>query len=431
MFDLMEEEIHSKIEEEIHSKYVGVKKYYFTFLKWLLLSIIVGVVCGFIGTAFFYCVSSSTNVRKMFPFLIYFMPLAGMLIVFAYRTLGVKHDKGTNLVISSIRSKEVVPLRTVFLIFVSTSITHLFGGSAGREGAALQIGGGIGARIGKIFRLDERGLHILTMCGMSAVFSALFGTPITATIFSMEVISVGLMHYSALVPCLFSSIISYQIAIHANVEFEIYNLAVFPPETFITYGKVIVIGLVCAMVGVIFCETMHKFSKLIRKIIKNPYVLAAFGGGVIIILTLLVGNQDYNGAGTDIILKAVNGEAHWYSFILKIIFTVVTLSCGFKGGEIVPTFFIGSTLGCVLAPVIGLPASFGAALGMIGIFCAVVNCPIASLALSIELFGVDRIILFAIVCVVSYMMSGTYSLYSSQKIMYSKLEPEYINRNAK
>jgi len=419
------------IEEEIHSKYIGAKKYYFTFIKWLFLSIIVGIVCGCIGTTFFYCISSSTSIRKMFPELIFFLPLAGMLIVFAYRTLGMKHDKGTNLVISSIRSKEVVPLKMVFLIYVSTSITHLFGGSAGREGAALQIGGGIGARIGKIFKLDERGLHILTICGMSAVFSALFGTPITATIFSMEVISVGVMHYSAFVPCLFSSIISYEIATHAKVEFEVYNILAFPPETFVTYGKVILIGLICAMVGVIFCECMHKFSKFIRIKIKNQYILAAFGGAVIIVLTLLVGNQNYNGAGTDIILKAVSGEADWYSFILKIIFTVVTLSCGFKGGEIVPTFFIGATLGCVLGPVIGIPASFSAALGMIGMFCAVVNCPIASLILSVELFGVERILLFAIICVVSYMMSGTYSLYSSQKIMYSKLEPEFINRNAK
>lgn len=419
------------IEKELHSKYVGAKKYYLTFIKWLFLSIIVGCVCGSIGTAFFYCVSASTNIRQQYPVLIWFLPLAGMLIVFAYRSLGMKHDKGTNLVISSIRSKEAVPLRMVFLIFVSTSITHLFGGSAGREGAALQIGGGIGSKIGNIFRLDERGLHILTMCGMSAVFSALFGTPITAAIFSMEVISVGLMHYSALVPCLFSSVISYEIAIHANVEFEAYKILAFPSESLLTYGKVIMIGLLCAMVGVIFCESMHKCSKIIHFWIKNQYIRAALGGAVIIILTLLVSNQDYNGAGTDIILKAVSGDAKWYSFIIKIVFTVITLSCGFKGGEIVPTFFIGATLGCVLGPIVGIPASFSAALGMIGMFCAVVNCPLASLILSVELFGMDRIILFAIVCAVSYMMSGTYSLYSSQKIMYSKLEPEFINRNAK
>ena len=419
------------IEEEIQSKYKGAKKYYITFIKWLILSVIVGVVCGSIGTFFFYCVSGSTIVRQMFQNLIFLLPFAGMLIVFSYTSLGMKHDKGTNLVISSIRSKDEVPLRMVLLIFTSTSITHLFGGSAGREGAALQIGGGIGTKIGKIFKLDERGLSILTMCGMSAVFSALFGTPLTAAIFSMEVVSVGLMYYSALVPCLFSSVIAYEMAIHAGVEFEVYKVTNLPPDTILTYGKVILVGLCCAMMGVIFCELMHKFSKYIHNIIKNRYVLVFAGGVAIIILTLLVGNQNYNGAGTAIIEEAIAGNAEWYSFILKMIFTVITLSCGFKGGEIVPTFFIGATLGCVLGPLVGLSASFGAALGLIGMFCAVVNCPIASLILSVELFGVNKIILFAIVCAVSYMMSGTYSLYSSQKIMYSKLEPEYINRYAK
>lgn len=419
------------IEEELQSKYRGAKKYYFTFLKWFFLSVVVGTICGLIGTFFFFCVSGATIVRQMFPWFVYLLPFAGMLIVFSYRALGMKHDKGTNLVIKSIRSRETVPLKMVFLIFTSTSITHLFGGSAGREGAALQIGGGIGTKIGKLFKLDDRGLHILTMCGMSAVFSALFGTPLTATIFSMEVISVGLMHYSALVPCLFSSILAYEIALLLGVEFEVYKIAQIPEESILMYGKVILIGLCCAMIGVIFCEVMHNFSKLLRFWIRNQYLLAFIGGVAIIILTTIVGNQDYNGAGTFVIERAIEGEAEWYSFILKIIFTAITLSCGFKGGEIVPTFFIGATLGCVLGPIFGLPASFGAALGLIGMFCAVVNCPIASLILSVELFGAGRIIPFAIVCAVSYMMSGTYSLYSSQKIMYSKLEPEYINRNAK
>lgn len=263
----------------------------------------------------------------------FLLPFAGMLIVFSYNSLGMKDDKGTNLVISSIRSKDEVPLRMVLLIFTSTSITHLFGGSAGREGAALQIGGGIGTKIGKIFKLDERGLSILTMCGMSAVFSALFGTPLTAAIFSMEVVSVGLMYYSALVPCLFSSVIAYEMAIHAGVEFEVYKVTNLPPDTILTYGKVILVGLCCAMMGVIFCELMHKFSKYIHNIIKNRYVLVFAGGVAIIILTLLVGNQNYNGAGTAIIEEAIAGDAEWYSFILKMIFTVITLSCGFKGGR--------------------------------------------------------------------------------------------------
>lgn len=426
-----ESNVLEQVEKEIQAKYKGLKKYYVTFFKWVLLSLIIGGVCGGIGTLFFYCISIATTTRQEHAWLIYFLPIAGLVIAFAYSKAGLKKDKGTNLVITSIRSKESVPLRMVALIFSSATITHLFGGSAGREGAALQIGGGIGTRIGKIFRLTEREMSVVTMCGMSAVFSALFGTPLTATIFSVEVVSVGLMHYSALVPCLFASIIAYQIAKYAEVTFEVYHLTEFPAENMLTFGKVIVIGLVCAMVGVIFCEVMHKTGKLVKRYITNRYILAAVGGVVIVLLTKLLGTYDYNGAGSHIIEQAIEGEAVWYAWMIKIVFTAITLSCGFKGGEIVPTFFIGSTLGCVVAPLIGLPASLGAALGLIGMFCAVVNCPIASLFLSVELFGTEGLLLFAIVCVVSYMMSGTYSLYSSQKIIYSKLEPEYINRKAK
>lgn len=419
------------IEEELQSKYQGGKKYLVTFVKWLFLSIFIGGVCGAAGTLFFHCVSISTRVRTAHLWLIYLLPFIGLLIVFAYHMAGLNRDKGTNLVIHSIRSKEVVPLRMSLLIFVSTALTHLCGGSAGREGAALQIGGGIGAKIGQIVHLNEKELHVMTMCGMSAVFSALFGTPLTATVFSIEVVSVGLMHYSALVPCLFSSILAYEIATHAGVVYETYHLSDFPPETLLSYGRIIVIGLICAAVGVIFCVIMHKTGKLLHFYVRNRYLLVFAGGALIVLLTKLCGTYDYNGAGGDVIARALEGDAVWYAFLMKILFTAITLSSGFKGGEIVPTFFIGSTLGCVIAPLIGLPASFGAALGMIGMFCAVVNCPIASLLLSVELFGAERIVLFAIVCAVSYMMSGTYSLYSSQKIVYSKLEPEYINKHAK
>ena len=419
------------IEHEIQSKYKGAKQYYITFLKWFLLSIIVGCCCGVVGTLFFYCVTMATKIRTGHDWLIYFLPFAGLLIVFAYQKAGMKKDKGTNLVISSIRSKEVVPLKMVALIFGSTTLTHLFGGSAGREGAALQIGGGIGTKIGQMVHLSEKELHVLTMCGMSAVFSALFGTPLTATVFSLEVISVGLMYYSALVPCLFASIIAYEIATFAGVEYETYHLAEYPAASLSNYGRVILLGLVFATVAVIFCETMHKTGRIIHMYVHNRYLLAILGGVLIIGLTMLVGNHDYNGAGGDVIARAIGGEAVWYAFFLKMIFTAITLSTGYKGGEIVPTFFIGSTLGCVIAPFIGMPASFGAALGLVGMFCGVVNCPIASLFLSVELFGAKNLLMFAVVCVVSYMMSGTYSLYSSQKIMYSKLEPEYINRRAK
>ena len=293
------------IEEELQSKYQGGKKYLVTFVKWLFLSIFIGCVCGAAGTLFFHCVSISTRVRTAHLWLIYLLPFAGLLIAFAYHMAGLNRDKGTNLVIHSIRSKEVVPLRMSLLIFVSTALTHLV-------------------------LLNEKELHVMTMCGMSAVFSALFGTPLTATVFSIEVVSVGLMHYSALVPCLFSSILAYEIATHAGVVYETYHLTDFPPETLLSYGRIIVIGLICAAVGVIFCEIMHKTGRLLHFYVRNRYALVFAGGALIVLLTKLCGTYDYNGAGGDVIARALEGDAVWYAFLMKILFTAITLSTSGK-----------------------------------------------------------------------------------------------------
>ena len=264
----------------------------------------------------------------------------------------------------------------------------------------------------------------MTMCGMSAVFSALFGTPLTATIFSMEVISVGIFQYSAFMPCLIASLISYGISKLLRVPEESYFLSVSPDLNFENCLRVILLAILLAILSILFCVVMHKTGALAKSKIKNAYFRAFLGGILILILTLLLGNQNYNGAGAAMIEQAIEGNANWYDFLLKLCFTAITLGFGFKGGEIVPSFFIGSTFGAFIAPFLGLPAPFCAAAGMIGVFCGAVNCPIASIILSIELFGSDNLLLFAIICSISYLLSGSFSLYSSQEIRYSKLRPE-------
>ncbi|MBE5922336.1 MAG: chloride channel protein [Lachnospiraceae bacterium] len=408
-----------------------MKVYFLVFLKWLFFAGITGTICGLVGTAFYYCVVTANQLRGAHPYLLYFLPVAGLVIIIFYHLLHMDKDRGTNLVISSIRSKEKVPLRMMVLIFFSTTLTHLFGGSAGREGAALQIGGSIGSYVGERFKLDEKDMHMITMCGMSAVFAALFGTPLTAAIFSIEVISVGIMYYSALFPCLTASLVAFGIAQAFKVKAEHYTILAAPNLHAGSALQVAVLGVVCALVSMLFCICMHKASHLFQEKLKNPYIRVLVGAGMIILLTLLVGNQDYNGAGSAVIERAMEGEVLPWAFLLKIAFTAITLSVGFKGGEIVPTFFVGATLGCVIAPMLGLPASFGAALGLVGLFCGVVNCPITSMILSVELFGSEHLLLFAIICTVSYMLSGTYSLYSSQKIVYSKIKAKYINADAR
>ena len=400
------------------------------FFKWIIISIITGVVGGAVGSIFHLSVELATKTRIEHSWILYLLPFGGLLIVFMYKK-GMKGDPGTNLVINSIRTDGKVPFLMAPLIFLGTVITHLFGGSAGREGAALQLGGSIGSQIGNLIGLDEKDMHLITLCGMSSVFSALFGTPLTATFFAMEVISIGIIHYSAFIPCIVSSVTAYYISIYFGLDPVRFNLNVIPEISLINIVKVMILGSLCAVVSIIFCNLLHKSNNISKKIISNAYVRVFIGGIVIVLLTIIIGTRDYNGAGMDVILNAMNGTAKPEAFLLKMIFTAITISVGYKGGEIVPTFFIGATFGCVVGKFLGLDPCFGAAVGLVALFCGVVNTLITSIILSIELFGAGNIVLFAIACGVSYMESGYYSLYSSQKIMYSKIKAEYINRNAK
>lgn len=320
-----------------------------------------------------------------------------------------------------------MPFRMAPLIFITTVITHLFGGSAGREGAALQIGGSLGASIGKLIKMDDSDKHIMTLCGMSAVFAALFGTPVTAALFSVEVISIGILYYSALVPCILSATISYAITEKFHITPTYFILNQVPEMSLATGIRVIILSVAAAVLSILFCMSMQVIGKTFKKYLKNQYLRILVGGVLLVLLTLAVRCNDYNGAGMNIIEQAIHGTAKPEAFILKLLFTCITIGCGFRGGEIVPSFFIGATFGCTLGGWIGLDPGFGAAMGLVCLFCGVVNCPLASLVLSIELFGASGILLFAIGCSVSYMLSGYYSLYSEQKIIYSKLRPHYVN----
>ncbi len=417
--------------ELLNRKYNSAKNYVKTFFKWIIVAGITGLVGGIIGSLFHVSVEKATEFRLLNNWIIYFLPVGGIAIAVLYRLFKMSDSTGTNQIIDSIRTDEHVPIILAPLIFISTVITHLLGGSAGREGAALQLGGSIGSLTGKIFRLDEKDMHLVVLCGMSGVFSALFGTPLTATLFAMEVISIGVIYYSSLVPCLVSSLVAYGVSLNFGIEPVHYTLSLVPELSVRTFVITTVLAAMCAVLSIIFCVVMHKTEHFMKHKISNDYVRGFAGGLAIVILTLLVGTRDYNGAGMNIVENAVNGVVKPEAFMLKMIFTAITIGAGFKGGEIVPTFFIGSTFGCFVGGLMGLNPGFSAAIGLVSLFCGVVNAPIASIILSIELFGVQGLILFAIACSVSYMLSGYYGLYSSQKIVYSKLKAEFININAK
>lgn len=394
-------------------------------IKWLAVGGLIGGIGGAIGSLFHIGVSYATRWRSAHPWVLYLLPLLGLIIVGLYRVTGVE-GKDTNAVIESVHFGKNVPVLLVPVIFLSTVLTHLGGGSAGREGAALQIGGGIGFETGRLLRLGEKDLPLATLCGMSAVFSALFGTPLTATVFAMEVISVGVFYYAGLVPCLTASLVGYLVSLLMGVPPTRFTVAAPLPEA-CTMLPVLVLAIGCALVSILFCRGLRETGRMAARLLPNPYWRAAIGGALIIGLTLLAGSTDYNGAGMELVERAVSGEANAWAWLLKLLFTAVTIGFGFKGGEVVPSFFVGACFGCVLGGLLGLPAGFGAAIGLVAVFCGVVNCPFASIFLSIELFGAGGLLYFAVACAVSYLLSGYCGLYSSQTILYSKMRAEFIN----
>ena len=400
------------------------------FLKWVLIAAFTGTLGGLVGSAFHISVSRASAFRAAHPRMLYLLPLAGVLIGLIYHFLHTENTN-TNTIIDSIQLGERVPFALVPTIFLSTVLTHLCGGSAGREGAALQIGGGLGNLAGRIFRLDEKDMRIATLSGMSAVFAALFGTPLTATIFALEVISVGVLYYSALVPCLVASLTALQISVLFGIAPERFALAACPVHWAMVL-RVAGLALLCTLVSIVFCLGMHQTEHLLRRVIKNDFVRVIAGGCAIVALTLLLGTTEFNGAGMDSIARAIEeGVARPDAFFWKLLFTALTLGSGYKGGEVVPCFFVGATFGCVAGALLGVPAGFAAAIGLVCVFCGAVNCPLASILLSVELFGSEGLIYFALACGIAYMLSGYFGLYSSQKIMYSKLKAEFINIHAR
>lgn len=397
--------------------------------KWLLVAVIVGSISGLFGSAFHICVDGATRLRLAHPWLLLCLPVAGVLIWGLYRLLRVE-GQSTNSIIEEVQSGCGLSGTLIPAIFCSTVITHLCGGSAGREGAALQLGGTVGFETGRLLRLDQRDLRTATMTGMAAFFSALFGTPLTASVFALSVVSVGLLYHAALLPCLCSALIAYGVSMLLGVEPT--RFAVTAPALEVgMLLRVALLAVLCALVSVLFCETIHGLEAGMKKWVKNDILRPMAGGAVIIVLTALCRTQDYNGAGMDVIVAAIErGTVAPWAFLMKLLFTAVTLGVGFKGGEVVPSFFVGATFACAVGPLLGIPAGFAAAVGLVSVFCGAVNCPLSSIFLAVELFGSEGLCYYATACVLSYVFSGYSGLYSSQRILYDKLKARYINARA-
>lgn len=404
----------------LNGKLSTAKQYLITFVKWGLFGLLMGAWGGLLGAAFHHALHFVTHLRNHNTWLIFLLPVGGLLSVGIYTLFRQRSNRGTNEVIDAVLSGGDVSAYVAPTIFLATTVTHLFGGSAGREGAALQIGGSTATLISRGLRLGRQDRRVLILCGMSAVFAGLFGTPLTATLFCMEFLSVGMLFSPALLPGYLAAYTASKVSALFGIRAEGLLLETAAAVTLGNSWKYLILAILISLVGILMCWLFHKAEHLAQLHIPNVWVRIAIGGAVIMVMTLLVGDHRYNGAGMDMALGAVEGHANWFDFLLKMLFTAITLAAGFKGGEIVPTFCIGATFGCIAGGLLGLDAGLCGALGLIGLFCCATNSPVASIVLSIEMFGGVNMHLFALVCVICFVLSGQGGLYSSQMQIFHK-----------
>ena len=390
------------------------------FFKWGILGILMGALGGLLGAGFHHTLHFVTHLRSEHTWLIFLLPVGGLLTVGLYKLFRLQANRGTNEIIdAALDGHHLNPLIAPG-IFLATAMTHLFGGSAGREGAALQLGGSTASLLGRLFRLKDDDRKVLIMAGMSSVFAGLFGTPLTACLFTMVFESVGTIFSPALLPCYLAAYLASRISARLGVHAEVFPLENAFSLTLANSWRFAVLAIAISLLGIAMCWVFHKAEHTAHKLLPNRWLRITVGGILVMGMTLLVGDQRFNGAGMDMALAAVAGNSDWYSFLLKMLFTAVTLAAGFKGGEIVPTFCIGATFGCLLGGLLGLDPGFAAALGLVGLFCCATNSPLASIVLSIEMFGATNIYLFALVCVICALLSGTGGLYASQVLQSAK-----------
>jgi H+/Cl- antiporter ClcA/PII-like signaling protein len=414
------------------------------FIKWLIIASPLGAMIGAACALFLWALEQVTQTRQLLPSLLFFLPLAGLLIAGLYLKLGKSVEGGNNLIMDQIHEPGGgVPSRMAPLILVSTVITHLFGGSAGREGTAVQMGGSIASTFARLLRLNAHDVRIMLMAGIAGGFGAVFGTPLAGAVFAMEVLAVGRMSYEALIPCLIASIVGDQTCIALGIRHTPYQItSVFaaaqtPHLDPLLLGKVALAAVAFGLASVLFAELQHSLQHMFKSAIRWPLLRPVVGGAIVIGLVYLLGTRDYLGLGvTASDPQAVSivscfrpdGATDW-SWWWKILFTAVTLGCGFKGGEVTPLFFIGASLGNVSARLLDATVytDLFAGLGFIAVFAGATNTPLACTIMGIELFGSGAIVYMAVACYLAYLFSGHTGVYLSQRIAVPKtLSPQLV-----
>lgn len=392
----------------------------FVDLKVISVSLCCAVVMGIISFVFLKMLGLSSVFREFFPYCIWFLPLSGMLTAFVYKRYGGESSKGNNLIIQSANEGVKVPKRLAFLTFIFTLLTHFSGGSAGREGTAVQIGGTLTSNVADKLGFKNENRKIIILSGLSAAFGSVFGTPLAGAFFGMEVCCIGQLSVSAVIPCFLSSYLANAVTLLLGATHEVHKISAIPSLDIKSVLVFISASILFGLIGKLFALGVKYLKLLYAKIFKNTVLSALIGSVIVVLLIVLLNLNEYEGLSTWQQTTAFEGNANWYDMPVKFILTTLTLGAGFQGGEVTPLFDIGASFGGWYANLFGIEPSFLAAIGLICVFGSAANTPITTIMLGIELFGAEAVPYFVFASLISFIASGKSGIYSAQERKLSK-----------